>query len=122
VRLFKSSNPGYGEPVEEHPRLAIGDEYVVLSVLVCDWLWIVGLQLSDRDNGSSWYPAGMFVTVSTATPSNWVRQLDPDGSLHLPPEAWLQPGFYEGYVNGERNGAAAREIFERERAVIIEEA
>jgi len=123
VRFFKSVGPGYGEPVEEHPRLRIGEEYVVLSVLVCDWIWRVGLQLLDRDDGWGWYPAGMFETVSPAIPSNWVTQLDSEGSLHLAPRAWLeQPGFYEGYINGERNGPAAREIFERERAVILDEA
>jgi hypothetical protein len=124
VRFFKSVGPGYGEPVDDHPRLRLGEEYVVLSVLVCEWPWNVGLQLLDPDDEWrwSWEPAGMFETVSTAIPSNWVTQLNSDGSLRLAPEAWLEPGFHEGYVNGERNGPAAREIFERERAVILDEA
>lgn len=121
MRFFKSSNPGYGTPVEDHPRLRLGDEYVVLSVLVSDWLWQVGLQLLEGDRWG-WYPAGMFETVSAAIPSNWVTQLDSEGSLRLAPEAWLQPGFYEGYVNDERNGPAARQIFERERAIILDDA
>jgi hypothetical protein len=101
--------------------LRVGEEFVVLSVLIDRSLWNVGLQLLDRDGGRSWYPAAMFETVSTAIPSNWVVQLWPDGSVHLAPEAWLQPGFFEGYVNGERNGRAAREILERELAVILSE-
>jgi hypothetical protein len=63
----------------------------------------------------------MFETVSTTLPSNWVVHLRPDGSLHLAPEAWLQRGFFEGYVDGERNGPAAREILERELAIILDE-
>ncbi len=74
-----------------------------------------------RRNDRLRYPAAMFETVSTTLPSNWVVQLWPDGSLHLAPEAWLQPGFFEGYVDGERNGAAAREILERELAITFDE-
>jgi hypothetical protein len=124
IRFFKSSGPGYGESVEEHPRLRLGEEYVVLSVLVDRSIWRVGLQLHEDDEWHpwSWYPAGMFETVSTAIPSNWVTKLNSDGALELAPEAWLQPGFYEGYVDGERNGPAAQAIFERELAIILDEA
>ena len=121
VRLFKLSNPGYGEPIDDHPRLRVGEEFVVLSVLVDRSLWGVGLQLLDRDGDRSWSPAGMFETVSTTVPSNWVVQLWPNGSLYLAPEAWLQLGFFEGYVDGERNGPAAQEILERESAIILDQ-
>jgi hypothetical protein len=63
----------------------------------------------------------MFETVSTTVPSNWVVQLWPNGSLYLAPEAWLQLGFFEGYVDGERNGPAAQEILERESAIILDQ-
>jgi hypothetical protein len=123
TQLFASAGPRYGEPIEEHPRLRVGEEYVVLSVLVDRSLWTVGLQLLEREGDrGSWYPAAMFERVSTRIPSNWVVQLWTDGSLHLAPEPWLRPGFYEGYVDGERNGPAARAIFDRELAIIIDEA
>jgi hypothetical protein len=121
VRLFKSSNPGYGEPIDEHPRLRVGQEFVVLSVLVDGSLWRVALQLLDRSGDRSWYPAGMFETVSTTLPSNWVVQVWPDGSLHLAPEAWLRGGFFDGFVDGQRNGAAWAAILDRELSIILEE-
>jgi hypothetical protein len=122
VRLFKWLNPGYGEPMEEAANLSVGDELPVLAVLADGGLWGVGLYVLDRRGDRVWYPAGMFETISTTIPSNWVTQLWPDGSLHLAPEAWLRPGFFEGVVDGKRDGPAAREILERELAVILDEA
>jgi hypothetical protein len=101
--------------------LKIGDEFVVLSALIDGGPSTVLLQLLHSDGDRSWYPAAMFETVSTKIPSNWVVQLRPDGSLHLAPEAWLQPGFFEGVVDGERDGRAARAILERELAIIVDE-
>ena len=121
VRLFKSAGPGYGEPIDEHPRLKLGDEFVVLSVLIDDSLWTVGLQLLHEDGSRGWYPAAMFETILTRVPRNWVVQLWQDGSLHFAPEAWLQPGFFEGVVDGERNGPAARAILDRELAIILDD-
>ena len=121
VRLFVSAGPGYGEPVDKHPRLNLGDEFVVLSALVDGGPSAVLLQILHDDGDRSWYPAAMFETLSTSIPRNWVAQLRPDASLHLGPEAWLQPGFFEGVVEGERNGPAARKILERELAVILDE-
>jgi hypothetical protein len=119
ARLFKTAGPEYGEPIDEHPRLRLGEEFVVLSILADGRETL--LQLLDRDGERAWEPAGMFETVSATIPSNWVVQLWPDGSLHLAPEAWLQPGFFEGCVNGQRDGPAARQILERELAIILDE-
>jgi hypothetical protein len=121
VRLFDAFGPKYGEPIEPHPGVAIGDEFVVLSILVNDNIWRVMLQLLRADGERSWFPAAMFETTSSAIPSNWVAQIWADGSLHLSPEAWLQRGFYEGYIDGERNGRRAREIYETELATILAE-
>ncbi|MFL5935903.1 MAG: hypothetical protein ACJ76U_03590 [Gaiellaceae bacterium] len=65
----------------------------------------------------------LFVTAGEryGEPRNWVVQLRPDGSHHLAPDAWLQPGFFEGVVDSERNGAAARAILERELAIIVDD-
>ena len=121
VLLFESSGPNYGKPVDWHPGVAVGDEFVVLSMLVDKSIWKISLQLLHPDRDRSWFPAGMFETVSSTVPSNWVSEIWPNGSLHISPEAWLQRGFYEGYVDGKHNGPAAREITERELAIILAE-
>jgi hypothetical protein len=36
LRLFKTAGPDCGAPVDEHPHLHVGDEFVVLSVLIDD--------------------------------------------------------------------------------------
>jgi hypothetical protein len=115
------SGPNYGEPVDAHPGIAVGDELVVLSMLVDKGPWTVSLQVLRSDGERDWFPAGMFETVSSVVPSNWVSEIWSNGSLHISPEAWLERGFYEGYVDGERNGRAAREIYERELATILAE-
>jgi hypothetical protein len=101
--------------------LKIGDEFVVLSALIDGGPSTVLLQLLHSHGERSWYPAAMFEAVSTRVPRNWVVRLLPDGSLHLAPEAWLRPGFFEGVVDGERNGPAARKILETEQAIILGE-
>lgn len=78
------------------------------------------LQILD-DEGPTWWPMEMFESVSTRIPSNWIAQLRQDGSLHLAPESWLQPGFWEDFFDNQREGDAA-DTFRRELEVIRREA
>ena len=110
--------------MESSPHIAVGEEFTVLSILVEErsdpgghtWLLIY-----DRKNSPTWWPAQMFVTVSTRISSNWVAQLWPDGSFHLAPQAWLKPGFWEDYFDHQRHGPAA-DTYRAEAEVILREA
>jgi hypothetical protein len=68
----------------------------------------------------AWSPAGMYAIVDPSLPSIWVARLDSDIDLVLAPTDWHQAGFWDAFHNGVgERGARAREIFERDRDVII---
>jgi len=64
VRLFVSAGPGYGEPIDEHLRLEIGDVFVVLSALVDGAQSTSSSSSSTATATAAGIPAAMFETVS----------------------------------------------------------
>jgi hypothetical protein len=62
----------------------------------------------------------MFETVSPHLPSSWCVELRGDGSLHLAPKAWLEPGFWESYFARPHDSPEAA-VFEAEAERIIRE-
>jgi len=62
----------------------------------------------------------MFATISSTIPRNWDIQLDTTGSLHIAPQSWLRPDYWEEYFDNPRDGDAA-ETFKREVDIILRE-
>lgn len=121
IRLIETAGANRGASLAEHPHLKVGDEFIVSAILFDPQAsdpWKLGLQVINRRGSPTWWPAEMFETVSNRIPSNWTIQLWDDGSLHLAPDDWLQPGFWEACFDGELEAVAA---YRRERAVIVEE-
>jgi hypothetical protein len=119
---MKTSGPERGEPLDEHPHLTVGDEFPVLAMLVDPRApdpWKQAIQVFDGPGTPTWWPTAMFHTISSDIPSNWTIQLWEDGSLHLAPEDWLRPGFWEECFDGNPEAVTA---FKREREVILREA
>jgi hypothetical protein len=120
TRLIATTGPRRGQPIESVPGLAVGDEVPVLSILADPPApWPILLQLL-VDGGPSWWPAEMFITTSSRIASNWTIQVWDDGSIHIAPDAWLRPGFWEEFFNNQRLGPAA-DTFRRELEVILRE-
>ena len=118
IRLVATVGPQRGQPVEHADHLSVGDEFKVLAVLIdTDAPWPILLCL-DSDAGALWEPAVMFETIDGRMPSNWTASLWPDGSLHLAPEAFLRPGFWDAYSEYEQT---ARATFERERQLMLDQ-
>ena len=126
VLCLRLLNPVTGDQDRVSSWLAIGGEYLVLSVSATrekTTFRILGTDASvkritgaDRQEAGLW-DSSMFRTVSTSIPSNWVCEAN-EGRVALGPEAWLQPGFWVAYYDGDEEAAA---VFERELAVMLQE-
>ncbi len=122
VRIVRTSAPALPQREQERPQIRLGAEYPVLSLLVESDAAALLPRLIQvlTSNGPSWWPMEMFVSVSSTVPSNWTAELRADGSLHLAPEPWLRPGFWEEYFDSPSAGAAAQ-AFRREAELIVRE-
>jgi hypothetical protein len=120
IQILSTSGWNLGRPIPESPHIAVGEEYPVLSMLIENDPNAAVPRMVQilRDDGPSWWPIEMFVTLSSSIPPNWTVQLRPDVSLHIAPESWLRDGFWEDYFDNPRNGKAAQ-TFSRETEVII---
>ncbi|MFE9425268.1 hypothetical protein ACFYNO_20100 [Kitasatospora sp. NPDC006697] len=106
---MKLLSPRTGEPVEYHPALRVGREYLVLEVMVRlqgDGPRTV-LRVLDEERephepfgGHSLWNAELFETVSDRMPGCWVPRRDGD-LLVMGPEAWHRDGFWEDYYSTE---------------------
>lgn len=103
-----------GEAQEVSPWVTVGVSYPVLSVHVHP---INGAQiqlLTDDRHTLGWFAIDDFRTVDTSIPKGWVSVLD-EGVLELGPAAWLAPGFWEAYYDGDEAAIEAVRHELRER-------
>ncbi|TCC48813.1 hypothetical protein E0H75_19770 [Kribbella capetownensis] len=101
--------PVIGMEVESSPWVTLDREYVVLAISA-EAGGRVQLQLVTDDKDTlGWFDAGCFVCVEGDVPSTWVVRLGEKGLLELGPEAWLAPGFWEAYYDGDASAADAVE-------------
>jgi hypothetical protein len=71
VRIVSTGGPNLRQPLPDSPHIKVGSEYLVLSMLIDGdptaalprLLQILG------ENGPTWWPMEMFVTVSSRIPS-----------------------------------------------------
>ncbi len=96
-----------------------GREYLVLAMLLLpesSGLWCL---IRDDQSRLTWCPTASFVTVSERIPPTWVGRIDADdGTLHLAPARWLEPGFWESYHSDGVKSREARRVFNEELAKI----
>jgi len=112
IRLLDSS----GKPQEKSAWLTIGKIYHVLELFQGHNTWLLRL-IGDSPNGLAIFQLDQFEIVTSNMPNSWIITWDKDGSLHLKPERWNQPGFLERYYDKDPESIR---IFEEERRKIIE--
>ena len=103
-----------GEAQEASPWVTVGRDYPVLSVDIHSTGGASIQLLTDDRRTLGWFSIRDFRTVDTSIPKNWVVVIDA-GLLQLGPAAWLTPGFWEAYYDGDEQAVAAvrRELRER---------
>lgn len=123
TQLIEASGPKRGQRRASHPSIVVGEEYVVLSVMIDGSErdpWKVSLQILEPDGRPVWRPGRMFETTDTTVPSNWTVELWNDGSLHMAPASWLREGYWEDFWKEGPDSEAAK-VFKRQLAVILDE-
>jgi len=100
----------------------VGHEYVVFAIdaeaTPPRGILPVNLLLLNELREPEWHFAAMFSVTSDVLPSTWRAKLSPTGELELAPAAWLQEGFWGALHGGGPPSKRAREIFDREVALI----
>jgi hypothetical protein len=118
VECIKLNDPIVDTGVKSDGWLTVGQIYTVLEILVRPGHYILFRLISDDANTPALFDSRQFEIVSNKIPSNWVAVLH-EQELHITPEKWLIPGFWEDYFDGV---AEATKNFEEEKRLIIKEA
>lgn len=95
-----------GEAQEASPWVTVGRDYPVLSVDIHPTGGASIQLLTDDRRTLGWFAIGDFRTVDSSIPRSWVAVIDA-GMLLLGPAAWLTPGFWEAYYDGDEQAVAA---------------
>jgi hypothetical protein len=104
-------------PAPASPWLTVGRTYNVLSVVLdVHSRWWFRL-ISDQRTDIGLFRREQFQIVSTKLPSTWVISWSHSGAFELSPQAWLVPGFWESYFEGDSD---ARSTFDRELKRIVD--
>jgi hypothetical protein len=110
ARLIRRINPVTLEPLERSSP-EIGTVYTVLEIAGGRH----GVHLRTwRDDSPVLSPLEEFEITDPTLAPTW-QAFQRDASLVMRPPAWNEEGFWERYFDGD---SEAREIFERERAII----
>ena len=86
---------------ERRAWLTVGQDYVVLSVLADTTGQVVYRLVGDDQRTPALFDASYFEVTSPTLPENWRIRVPVEGGLELAPSAWLVPGFWESYFDGE---------------------
>jgi hypothetical protein len=124
VRCVRIINP-IGEEVTEHASVAIGQEYIVLSLsAMANGDALVQLATGPLKKPTLW-EARMFETVSNDIPTNWRAVVRPDGFIEIAPESWLRRSFWDDFFGNEGSSEEAirraHVDYRRELALLLEE-
>jgi hypothetical protein len=115
VRCNRIISPVDGSRLVESDWLTVGDEYLVVSLLI-DPSGHVELRVIDNDGTPSVWRAEMFETTDERPAPDWLVQLGSDGILEIAPGPWLRPGFWEDYFDYV---AEAQRDYESELSIIV---
>lgn len=110
---------GGGREVDSSPWATLDAEYVVLALEATPGGGIQLRIIGDDGPTPVLFQSEMFMTLSSAIPSNWVASIGEGGEFNLAPAKWLRPGFWEDYFNGDPEAVSD---FEEEKSKILREA
>jgi hypothetical protein len=101
VLCTRLPGPVDGVDIEESPWVSLHAEYDVVALLA-EPRGRVQLQILTNDGHSlGWFDSDCFLVVDATLPHTWVARLGEDGKLEFAPEAWLTPGFWESFYDGD---------------------
>ena len=117
VRCIRIAERATGEAlsVRRNGKLTVGKAYMVIELVVERHLWVELRLMGDDQFGPELHAADQPEIVDPSIPSVWATHLGELGYLHIAPEKWLRPGFWEDYFNAVPEAVAD---FEEQRALI----
>jgi hypothetical protein len=89
-----------GEVLDTSPWVTVDAEYEVVSV-IAEPARRVLVQIVTDDGSLGLFDSTSFMTVDGTVPEGWTARVGEDGVLELAPTAWLAPGFWEAYYDGD---------------------
>lgn len=89
-----------GETLDSSPWVRVDAEYVVVAVIAEPARRLL-LQIETDDGSLGLFDSANFMTVDASIPRRWIARVGEGGVLELAPAAWLTPGFWEAYYDGE---------------------
>lgn len=90
-----------GEALEASPWVTVDVEYMVVSVLAEPDRRVQIQVVADDGRSLAWFDSTNFMTLDGAMPESWTASIGEGGVLELAPTAWLTPGFWEAYYDGD---------------------
>ena len=107
-----------GTTLESSPWLTLDATYTVTSIGAEPSGRLVVQVITDHRGQLGWFESSAFLTVDATIPENWVARVGESGHLDLCPEAWLAPGFWEAYYDGDAAAAQSVEAELRRMGVL----
>jgi hypothetical protein len=90
-----------GSVLEASPWLTLDAVYTVASVTAEPGGRVQLQVVADDGHSLAWFNSDTFMTVDSTIPERWVARIGESGSFDLGPAAWLEPGFWEAYYDGD---------------------
>ena len=99
VRCIQILEPPFrdGTPIATHPRIAVGETYLVLGIGADQYGVDYIVETDPRERPGAW-PVEMFQIVDGRIPSSWAVGLDGE-ILRIWPRSWLAPGFWNAKMD-----------------------
>lgn len=98
-----------GTSLESSPWVTLHAEYIVVGLLAEPNGPVQLHIVADDGRSLAWFDSTDFMTVDGSLSGNWVASIRDRGALELAPAAWLAPGFWESYYDGDPATADAVE-------------
>jgi len=87
--------------MEHHPDIHVGDEYLVAGIVLTRDDRSLRIFTGAVNGQVGLWPVEMFEVVSDHIPSSWRVAIEhtPDYVyMHIDPESWLRPGFWDEFL------------------------
>lgn len=112
VRCVQLINGVTGNVVESSTWMTIDSVYTVLAIDVSPGQSPHFRIVGDNPHTPALFDCRMFSVVEGSFPSSWQVYLSPQGHMEIGPLAWLRPGYWDAYFDGD---PGAERVFEAER-------
>lgn len=97
-----------GEVLDSSPWVTVDAEYDVVSVIAEPARRLL-VQIVTDDGSLGLFDSANFMTVDGVMPASWTARIGEGGVLEFAPAAWLAPGVWEAYYDGDPSAADAVE-------------